>query len=64
MKKTKVNYEAAMKQIDIMMPDEMKEPNKNALTACKDTTAGMKDPCEAGYTMIQCIVKVNPDFVI
>lgn len=62
MKKAKLNYDAAIKQIDTMMPEEMKEPNKRALEACKNAVNGIKDPCEAGYTILKCIVKENPDF--
>lgn len=35
MKNGKLSYEAAMKQIDLLLPDEIKEPAKKALTACK-----------------------------
>lgn len=49
MKKTKLNYDAAIKQIDMMMPDDMKEPNKKALTMCKDSINGVKDPCEVEF---------------
>lgn len=37
MKKNKVNYDAAMKQMDMLMPEELKEPYKTALTTCKDS---------------------------
>lgn len=63
MKKSKINYAAAMKQIDQMLPDEMKEGMKTALTACKDVTNGIKDVCDAGYTAVKCIAKNNPEFI-
>lgn len=63
MKKAKVNFAAAMKQIEILLPDELKEPNRNALTICKDSTQGIKDNCEAGYALVKCLYKNNPKFV-
>lgn len=63
MKKAKVNFAAAMKQIDILLPEELKEPNKNALTLCKDSTQGIKDNCEAGYALVKCLYNNNPKFV-
>lgn len=36
MKKSKINYEASMKQVDLMMPKEYQESTKIALTNCKD----------------------------
>uniref|UniRef100_A0A336KVV6 CSON000443 protein n=1 Tax=Culicoides sonorensis TaxID=179676 RepID=A0A336KVV6_CULSO len=55
MKKAKVNYEGMMKQIDTLMPDEMKEPTKKTFGLCKDSTQGIKDPCEAGATLLKCV---------
>lgn len=49
MKKAKINYAAAMKQIDVMLPDDMKDLYKASLTACKDSTNGMKDACEVRF---------------
>jgi hypothetical protein len=37
MKKGKLNYESALKQIDVMLPDELKEPTKNSLEQCKNS---------------------------
>lgn len=36
MKKAKVNYEGMIKQIDTLMPDDMKEHSKRTFTLCKD----------------------------
>lgn len=38
MKKAKVNYEGMVKQIDTLMPDEMKEPTKKVFGLCKDSS--------------------------
>lgn len=35
MKNGKFSYEAAMKQIDLVLPEELKQPAKEALGACK-----------------------------
>jgi PBP/GOBP family len=37
MKKGKLNYDSAMKQIDVMLPDDMKEPTKKSLETCKSS---------------------------
>jgi PBP/GOBP family len=37
MKKGKVNYDSALKQIDVMLPDELKEPTRKSLEACKNS---------------------------
>lgn len=42
MKKNKLNFDATMKQIDMMMPEDMREPYKSALTICKDSGKGMR----------------------
>ncbi|XP_031634692.1 uncharacterized protein LOC116347992 [Contarinia nasturtii] len=52
MRKSKIQYEAAMKQFDLLLPDSMKEGWKGALTACKDSSQGEKNPCEAAYKLV------------
>lgn len=37
MKKNKLNYDATLKQIDMMMPDNLKGPYKNSVQVCKDS---------------------------
>lgn len=37
MKKNKLNYDASLKQMDKLLPDDVVEENKSALTLCKDT---------------------------
>ncbi|KAJ6636623.1 General odorant-binding protein 72 [Pseudolycoriella hygida] len=48
MKKNKLNYDAAIKQMDMLLPDELLEDNKFAIGTCKDSANGVKDACEAG----------------
>lgn len=62
MKKNKVNYDAAMKQFDTLLPDNMKEPYKQALTTCKDSANGEKNACEVAYKLINCFRANNPMF--
>lgn len=61
MKKNKVTYEAAIKQMDLLMPDEIREQYKGSLTTCKDSTDGIKDNCEAAQTLLKCLMKINAD---
>lgn len=62
MRKNKVNYDAAMKQFDTLLPDHMKDDYKNGLTACKDAAGGEKNACEVAYKLILCNFKNNPSF--
>ncbi|XP_041981621.1 uncharacterized protein LOC121735019 [Aricia agestis] len=61
LKGAKMNYENAIKQADTLLPDDMKEPAKQALTGCKNSGDPYKDPCEAAYHISQCIYNFNPD---
>lgn len=62
MKKSKINYEAAMKQFDMLLPDEMKGPYLSALTTCKDAANGEKNACEAAFKLLICFKDNNPKF--
>lgn len=62
MKKSKINYDSAMKQFDLLLPDDMKEHYKSALTICKDVVNGEKNPCEAAYKVVVCFRDNNPKF--
>ncbi|XP_052861288.1 general odorant-binding protein 72-like [Anopheles cruzii] len=63
MKKGKLNYDASMKQIDTIMPDELAEPMRNALDVCRNVADGIKNNCDAAYAMLQCLSKNNPKFI-
>lgn len=63
MKKSKILYESAIKQFDLLLPDDMKEPYKNSLNVCKDVIKGIKDGCEAGIILVQCFFKNNDKFI-
>lgn len=62
MRKSKINYDGAMKQFDLLLPDSMRDDYKNALNACKDSTEGEKNACEAAYKMIICFANNNSKF--
>lgn len=62
MKKNKILYDSAMKQFDVLLPEDYKEPYKSALTKCKDSTGGAKNACDAAYNMLKCFHANNPKF--
>lgn len=62
-KKGKLNYDASLKQIDLIMPDELAAPMRNALDACRTVADGIKNNCESAYAVAQCLSKNNPKFV-
>ncbi|XP_039756858.1 general odorant-binding protein 72-like isoform X1 [Pararge aegeria] len=59
-KNNKLNYEAAMKQADLLFPEEIKQPAKDAITACKKVSESYKDICEASFYVTKCIYNHNP----
>uniref|UniRef100_A0A182MJQ8 Uncharacterized protein n=1 Tax=Anopheles culicifacies TaxID=139723 RepID=A0A182MJQ8_9DIPT len=62
-RKGKVNYEKSLKQIDTMLPENMKPAFRAGLEACKSAAQGIKDHCEAAAILLQCFYKNNPMFV-
>ncbi|CAG9788063.1 unnamed protein product [Diatraea saccharalis] len=60
-KNGKPNYEATVKQIDLLLPDDIKEAAKEALTACKKVPDAYKDGCDAAFHITQCIYNYNPE---
>lgn len=62
MKKNKINYDAAMKQFETLLPDNMKGPYKDALTKCKDVGGGEKNACEVAYKLLNCFRDNCPIF--
>ncbi|XP_011557112.1 general odorant-binding protein 72-like isoform X2 [Plutella xylostella] len=60
-KNGKLNYEAAMKQADLLLPEEIKEPAKAAITSCRKVADQYKDICEACFYSTKCIYTQNPD---
>jgi hypothetical protein len=64
MKKGKLQYDAVIKSVDTMMPDELRDGTKNAVEQCKTVAVGIKDPCESSYTVLKCVINKYPDFFI
>ncbi|XP_053608372.1 general odorant-binding protein 72 [Plodia interpunctella] len=63
-KNNKLSYEAAIKQIDLMYPADMKESVKKSVDKCKDISKKYKDLCEASFYTAKCIYEDNPkDFI-
>ncbi|CAH2090303.1 unnamed protein product [Euphydryas editha] len=59
-KNGKLNFEAAIKQADLLLPEEIKEPAKEAITACKKVADSYKDVCEVSFFVTKCIYNHNP----
>ncbi|XP_050344018.1 general odorant-binding protein 72-like [Nymphalis io] len=59
-KNNKLNYEASIKQVDIMFPVDMKDAMKSSIEKCKDISKKYKDICEASYWTAKCIYEDNP----
>uniref|UniRef100_A0A1B0CD49 Uncharacterized protein n=1 Tax=Lutzomyia longipalpis TaxID=7200 RepID=A0A1B0CD49_LUTLO len=62
MKRGKFQFEATKKQAEILLPDDMKEATIKAMVACKGATDGIKDPCEAAYSLLKCLHSNHEDF--
>lgn len=63
MKKSKIMKESAMKQFDLLLPDDFKEPYRNALGKCEDSVKGISGNCEVAYAFTQCFYKNNEKFL-
>nr|QCF41935.1 odorant binding protein [Athetis dissimilis] len=59
-KNGKLNFDAAIKQADLLLPDEVKEPAKEAILACKKAADPHKDICDASFHVTKCIYNQNP----
>nr|UVB79203.1 odorant-binding protein 13 [Heortia vitessoides] len=64
-KNGKFSYDAAIKQVDIMYPPDMKEAFKQSVTNCKGIADKYKDLCEVAFYITRCIYEDNPsNFVV
>lgn len=65
MKKGKILYEACVKNIETLMPDEITEGALKAINVCKDVShpvAATKDYCEAAAVTLKCLMNQDPSF--
>lgn len=61
-KKGKANIDSAIKQIDLLMPEDLKEPFKQGVLACEHSADNIKDMCEKAYVGAKCFKANNPKF--
>ncbi|XP_063385220.1 general odorant-binding protein 72-like [Cydia fagiglandana] len=59
-KNNKVTLDAMVKQVDMMFPNEMKDPVKAAIENCKGVAKKYKDICEACYYTAKCLYDTDP----
>ncbi|XP_059062345.1 general odorant-binding protein 72-like [Achroia grisella] len=59
-KNGKLDYPSALKQVDLLLPDEIKQPAKDAIIACKKVSDPYKDICDAVFHVTKCIYNHNP----
>lgn len=52
----------ALKQIDLLMPEELKEPFKQGVIACEHSADHIKDMCDKAFAGAQCFKANNPKF--
>ncbi|XP_055380550.1 general odorant-binding protein 72 [Condylostylus longicornis] len=64
MKRGKYQLDIALKQVDMMVPDHMKDDYKNGFSACKDAGKGFKDYCDISYEVYKCILAEIPSFIV
>ncbi|XP_058448781.1 uncharacterized protein LOC131428755 [Malaya genurostris] len=62
MRKGKVTADAAIKQIDMVIPPEIGEPTKQAIDVCRNSADGIKNNCEAAFALLKCIHQNNPKY--
>ncbi|XP_055678340.1 general odorant-binding protein 72-like [Lutzomyia longipalpis] len=55
----RINYRMTIQQIDLFFPEEMKDPAKKTVDACRGSVKGFKDYCDASYSYVQCMYKNN-----
>ncbi|XP_001647922.2 general odorant-binding protein 72 [Aedes aegypti] len=63
-KRGKISYEKSLKQIDQLLPDDMKPDFRKGLEACKDVASGIKDQCDSAFVLLNCFYENNPQFIL
>lgn len=62
-KRGTINYDGALKMINSMLPEHLREDWTRGLDLCKDATGDTKDKCEASYLVLQCFQPNIPNFI-
>lgn len=62
MKKNKFLHEETTRAFNTLLPEDYKEPWKNAVTVCKDEIKVVRNQCDLALNIIQCFHKNNPKF--
>lgn len=63
MKKNKVNYEKTIRQFDLLLPEDYKEPWKNAMDVCNEKVASVKSACDYALNIIKCFYENNEKYI-
>lgn len=64
MKRNKVLFDAAKKQMDTLLPDDVKGDWINALNICEKKAEIVKNACDTAYNIMICFKDNNPKFKI
>ncbi|KAJ9575543.1 hypothetical protein L9F63_007584, partial [Diploptera punctata] len=61
MKGGKLKTEAAISQIKMVLPDEIKDRVIATMEACKNSADGLTDACEVAYAATKCVYEADPE---
>lgn len=64
MKRNKVLFDAAKKQMEVLLPEEMKADWLNALSICEKKAEIVKNACDTAYNIMICFQQNNPNFKV
>ncbi|XP_053673286.1 general odorant-binding protein 72-like [Anopheles nili] len=62
MKKGKITADSAIRQVDLLIPEEIAVPTIKAFNICRDSANGIKNSCEAAYVLLKCLHANNPKY--
>lgn len=62
MKRNKVMFEGARKQLETLLPDDVKPYWLKAVDICEPKVEIVKNQCETAYNIMVCFQKENPKF--